>query len=186
MNKYLLASVLAFSSISFADVPEQIKNLAGCFTVSYRFIEDGTHDVDIHGTFEEMVPETKPDGSYFLQHYGIMDGQKQKHFGESWTAGKAGWTQVVYSPSGTVRYTCPQAVLEFNQYKCEVKNAPKPVRDRNRTDYETLDREITIQMTPKGFTQAERNIKRDKDNNAVSNEVGWIEYNRTDVKNCNP
>ncbi len=166
------------------DAPAQVKNLSGCFAVSYRFVEDGVFDKEITGTFEEVQFEARADGSFFLQHYGIMAGEKNKHFAEVWAPTADGkWHQTILSPFGAFRYECT-APFVFNQYLCSVKDAPKPNRDRNRTDYETLDREIALQVTPAGWTQSENNIKRDAAKRFVSNELGWIEYRRTDVKNC--
>lgn len=178
--------VLLSATASAAVAPPQIQNLAGCFAVSYRFVEDGVHDKEIKGTYEEILFEARPDGTFFLQHYGIMDQTKNKHFGEIWQPATNGqWQQTILSPSGNPRYTCTSP-FEFNQFKCAVANAPKPNRDRDRQDYETLDRDMILQITPKGWTQSETNIKRDHNGRAVSNELGWIEYRRVDSKNCQP
>jgi hypothetical protein len=181
-----MISLILFSLLNTAQAaaPAQVQNLAGCFAVSYRFVEDGSHDKEIAGTFEQIDFEEKTDGSFYLQHWGVDAGMKNKHFAEQWTPQADGkWKQVILSPFGTFRYEC-LAPFVFNQYTCSVKNAPKPNRDRNRTDYETLDREIWIQSTPAGWTQMENNIKRDKNNGFVSNELGWIEYRRTEKANC--
>lgn len=171
-------------NFAFAEAPAQIKNLSGCFEATYRFVEDGTHDLEIVGAIEEVQWEERADGSYYLQHYGIFEGQKYKHFGEHWSpAANNEWKQIIYSPSGTLRYECTAPIV-FNQYKCSVKDAPKPNRDINRHDYETLDREIVLQMTSAGWTQSENNIKRDAAKNFVSNELGWIEYRRVDAVKC--
>lgn len=168
-----------------AEAPAQVKNLSGCFEVSYRFVEDGRHDLEITGAVEEVQFEARADGSFFLQHYGIYQGQRYKHFGEHWLPLANGdWHQIVLSPTGSLRYEC-KAPIVFNQYKCSVLDAPKPNRDVNRHDYETLDREIALQMTDRGWTQAENNIKRDAARNFVSNELGWIEYRRVDAGRCN-
>lgn len=182
----LIAILSALSALSAFATPPQIQNLAGCFAVSYRFVEDGVHDKEITGTFEEILFESRPDGSFFLQHYGIMDQQRNKHFGEVWKPLANGlWEQTILSPSGSFRYSCASP-FEFNQFRCLVKNAPKPNRDRNREDYETLDRDMILLMTPAGWTQSETNIKRDGNGQAVSNELGWIEYRRVDQQNCQP
>ncbi len=180
----LAAFLLLFSPTFAAEAPEQIKNLSGCFAVSYRFVEDGRYDKEITGTFEEIQFEARADGSFYLQHYGIMSGEKNKHFGEVWEAQADGqWRQTILSPGGTFRYTCNSPFV-FNQYKCVVKDAPKPNRDRDREDYETLDRDMVLQITRAGWTQSENNIKRDANKKAISNELGWIEYRRVDAKNC--
>lgn len=180
----VLALLFSLSSAFAEQAPPQVTNLKGCFAVSYRFVEDGAHDKEIKGSFELIEFESRADGSYYLQHYGVMDGEKQKHFGEEWKALADGrWHQTIYSPSGSYRYEC-KAQFIGNQYTCAVQDAPKPNRDRDRADYETLDRNIVLQITPAGWTQAENNIKRDENRNFVSNELGWIEYRRVDAKNC--
>lgn len=178
----LLSVFQAFAAQTQA--PDQIKNLAGCFAVSYRFVEDGAHDKEIKGSFEEILFESRADGSFFLQHFGILDQEKNKHFAEVWQPTADGkWQQTILSPNGTFRYSCVSP-FDFNQFKCAVHNAPKPNRDRDRSDYETLDRDMILQITPKGWTQMETNIKRDSTGRAVSNELGWIEYRRTAPENC--
>ncbi len=177
---------VALTAAFAAEAPPQVKNLSGCFAVSYRFVEDGTHDKEITGTFEEILFEARPDGTFFLQHYGIMGQEKNKHFGEIWKPLTDGhWQQTILSPSGSFRYSCVSP-FDFNQFRCVVANAPKPNRDRDREDYETLDRDMILQITPRGWTQSEINIKRDHNGKAVSNELGWIEYRRVDARNCQP
>jgi hypothetical protein len=65
----------------------------------------------------------------------------------------------VIGPFEDLRYTCT-AQFQFNQWRCTTPGAPKPQRDRERTDYQTLDRENTLQITPQGWVQAENNVKR--------------------------
>lgn len=181
MISFILFSML---NSAHAAAPEQIQNISGCFAVSYRFVEDGTHDKEITGTYEQIDFEERADGTFFLQHYGIDGTNKQKHFAEVWSAEADGkWKQVILSPSGSFRYEC-NAAWTFNQYTCSVNKAPKPNRDRDRTDYETLDRQLWIQSTSAGWTQSENNIKRDANGGFVSNELGWIEYRRVDKANC--
>ena len=158
--------------------------LAGCFKVSYRFVEDGVHDTDIHGEFYEYIaPKPSAVGQYF-QHYGVENNQAQQHWGETWAELPDGnWEQTVVSPFGDFRYSC-KAPFVFNQWRCTVYNAPKPLRDIDRTDYATLDRDITMQITPNGFIQAANDIKRDEAGVAVANEVGWNEYDRVDDSLC--
>src|SRR5688572_27812325 len=99
-----------------ASAPAQVQNLSGCFNASYRFVEDGKHDLEITGAIEEILFEERADGSFYLQHYGIWQGEKYKHFGEQWFPLAGGhWKQVVYSPSGSVRYECVSPFV-FNQF----------------------------------------------------------------------
>jgi hypothetical protein len=163
-----------------------LKHLAGCFEVSYRFVEDGMHDKDIRGDlFEEITIEEK-DGIFTFQHYGIFKGRRINHWREEWRHNPDGsLTQVVIGPFENLRYTCT-AHFQFNQWRCTTRGAPKPQRDRERADYQTLDRENTLQITSKGWVQAENNVKRTETGVAVSNELGWNEYRRVDDVSCRP
>ena len=89
------------------------------------------------------------------------------------------------SPGGKLRYTC-EGQFQFNQFRCLVKDAPKPVRDSERKDYATLDRDITLQITSKTWIQAQNDLKKDYRGKIVSNEVGWNQYDRVDDKLCAP
>jgi hypothetical protein len=95
------------------------------------------------------------------------------------------FTQTVIGPSGDPRYACT-APFQFHQWRCATPGAPKPLRDRERTDYQTLDRENTLQITPKGWVQAENNTKCTAAGVAVANELGWNEYRRVDEARCRP
>ena len=72
----------------------------------------------------------------------------------------------------------------MNQWRCAVKGAPKPRRDRDRSDYVKLDRENTLQVNGKHWVQSENNTKIDQEGKAVANELGWNEYQRVDESNC--
>ena len=183
----LLVAVLASQRGAAEDEsPSVLKHLVGCFEVSYRFVEDGVHDKDIRGNlFEEITIEEK-DGVYAFQHYGIFKGRRIKHWREEWQRNPDGsFTQAVIGPFENPRYTCT-AHFQFNQWRCTTRGAPKPQRDRERTDYQTLDRENTLQITSKGWVQAENNIKRTATGVAVSNELGWNEYRRVEDVSCRP
>jgi len=169
-----------------AGAPGVLQHLAGCFEVSYRFVEDGVHDKDIRGDLLEEITLEAQDGVYAFQHYGIVKGRRLKHWREEWRRHPNGsFTQTVIGPSDNFRYTCT-APFQFNQWRCATHRAPKPQRDRERTDYQTLDRENTLQITPKGWVQAENNTKRTTTGVAVSNELGWNEYRRVDEGRCRP
>lgn len=161
-----------------------LKNLAGCFGVSYRFVENGVHDKDLKGDlFEEIVLEEK-NGVYAFQHWGIFKGARIRHWREEWRKEPDGrYTQRVIGPFEDFRYECT-APFVFNQWHCAVTGAPKPNRDRERTDYEVLDRTNTLQITPPGWVHAERNVKRARGGTAVANEVGWNEYRRVEASRC--
>jgi hypothetical protein len=169
-----------------AEPPGALRHLAGCFEVSYRFVEDGMHDKDIRGDLLEEITLEAQDGVYAFQHYGIFKGRRIKHWREEWRRHPDdSFTQTVIGPFENPRYTCT-AQFQFNQWRCTTHGAPKPQRDRERTDYQTLDRENTLQITAKGWVQAENNVKRTATGVAVSNELGWNEYRRVDEGRCRP
>jgi hypothetical protein len=181
----LLASIPA-GSLATDDrtPPEPLKHLVGCFEVSYRFVEDGTHDKDIKGDlFEEITLEAK-DGGWAFQHWGVFKDRRIKHWREEWRPQSDGsFTQTVIGPFEDARYACT-APFRFNQWRCSTRGAPKPQRDRARTDYQTLDRENTLQITPRGWVQSENNVKRDAGDVPIANELGWNEYRRVDPSRC--
>jgi hypothetical protein len=186
MIKIFAVLLLSLSTSAFAaDVPKPLDSLAGCYKASYRFVEDGIHDTTIVGEFYEYVSfQAVPEGFVF-QHYGQQGTDVIKHWSETWSMSADLFKQVVVDPFGKPRYEC-NGKFQFNQFSCSVKNAPKPVRDSQRTDYKTLDREIVLQITPKGWVQAQNDTKRDAAGVAVSNEVGWNQYDRVDDKVCAP
>jgi hypothetical protein len=78
----------------------------------------------------------------------------------------------------------------MNRWECHAGKAQKPFRDNgapfgfNRTDYERLDRENTLLVTPKGWIQNEHNSKRSESGKIVSYELGWITYRRLEDAAC--
>ncbi len=186
----ILPLMLISSSMAQAEPKDVIKNLRGCFKVTYRFVEDGGRDsrFDLWQGQEyfEWITLKEVESTFQLQHYGVAGGHAMKHWREDWSeTSDHAWNQKVYNPAGTeLRYECT-APIRFNQWRCHAGKAAKPViRDRDRNDYETLDRENTVQMTSKGWIQVEINDKLNKDGVAVSNEVGWNEYLRVDDSKC--
>jgi hypothetical protein len=161
-----------------------VKHLAGCFRASYRFVEDGVHDKDITGDlFEEITVEARND-DWAFQHRGVFKGRRIKHWREEWRRDDDGaFTQTVIGPFEDRRYACT-ASFHFNQWRCAVRGAPKPQRDRARTDYATLDRENTVQISPRGWVQSENNVKRAAGGSAVASELGWNEYRRVEASKC--
>ena len=180
-----------------APAPMHIESLKGCFHVIYRYVEDGKHDLDLkdlngYPIVEWISHRTKESDptTHVLQHWGVyFDTEEkkylaQKHWSEQWyPTSTSEWKQVVISPFGSIRYEC-QGKFHFNQLRCLAANVPKPQRDMNRTDYDVLDRENTLQFTSTGWVQAENNVKKKKDGTEVSIEVGWIEYRKVDEKEC--
>jgi hypothetical protein len=177
-------AVLASHRGAAAEPPGVLQHLAGCFEVSYRFVEDDVHDKDIRGELLEEITLEAQDGVYAFQHYGIFKGRRIKHWREEWRRHPDdSFTQTVIGPYENLRYTCT-APFQFNQWRCTTYGAPKPQRDRERTDYQTLDWENTLQITSKGWVQAENNVKRTAMSVVVSNELGWNEYRRVAEVRC--
>jgi hypothetical protein len=164
--------------------PEPLKYLAGCFEVSYRFVEDGVHDKDIRGDLLEEITLEDRDSVWAFQHWGVFKGRRIKHWREEWRQNPDGsFTQTVIGPFENFRYECT-APFRFNQWRCTTPDAPKPQRDRERRDYQVLDRENALQITPKGWVHSENNVKRTTAGRAIANELGWNEYRRVDTSRC--
>jgi hypothetical protein len=49
----LVAALAGHRGAAAAEPPGALRHLAGCFEVSYRFVEDGVHDQDIRGDLLE-------------------------------------------------------------------------------------------------------------------------------------
>ncbi len=194
MTRLLIALTLATSPLFAVEAeskaPALIKNLGGCFSVSYRFVEDGAHDYELpHPKMMPVVNEwiTVKDnekGAHVVQHYGVYQGDAGKfetmlHFREEWSQAKdgSGWTQNVLSPSGSPRYSCTSPERK-GQIRCQATSAPKPQRDIKRKDYDKLVRTTMLQTTPLGWVQSEMNDKVKKDGTLVATELGWIEYRK--------
>lgn len=166
--------------------PETVlPQLSGCFDVSYRFVEDGAHDFSIPATREWIEPRAvhTAEASFSFQRTGIHEGSRFKHWSEDWKKDGSQWVQVVYSPSDSKRFECP-GTFSMNQFRCAAKGTPKPTRDTEREDYDKVDREIFVQITPKGYVQSEVNVKVKADGTHVATELGWIEYTRIDSQQC--
>lgn len=180
LMSFLSGHASAASQKAFS--PEYI---AGCFDVLYRFVEDGMNDYGPTQVVERIERTTNDQGDAVFTHFQIGEGRAMKHFLETWQQTEAGsWMQTVSIPSGKTQYQCASAAI-FSQWTCKVSVAPKPRRDAARTDYDYLERESSVQLTPSGWVQSERNVKRKSDGSAVANEVGWVEYRRVADMRCN-
>ncbi len=196
MKKTLLISsfvlFLGYGSAQASEskAPQMVKNIGGCFSVSYRFVEDGSHDYEIPKVHEWITVKDSEKGVPVVQHYGVYLNEETKkfetmvHFYEEWTTvdGK-NFVQRVFGPSGNFRYECASPA-RFGQMQCQSKGAPRPLRDIKRKDYDKLNRGTTLQITPRGWVQNEINDKVKKDGTVVATEVGWIEYRRIESNIC--
>lgn len=181
---------------------ENVKNLTGCFDVTYRFVEDGVHDLfsknyTLDKPHREWIGFKRGEKNVFiLQHASIHDGQAASHFHEVWKyhPAEGTWTQEVWSQSyenkgRKLRYQCT-APWKMNRWECHAGKATKPFRDSgapfgfSRTDYEYLDRKNSLLVTPHGWVQNEHNIKMSSSDSIVSYELGWITYRRLPDEAC--
>ena len=173
---------------------ETIQELAGCFEVSWRFVEDGIHDM-----FSEDYGLTNPtkewvglrrvgDDVFHLQHVLIVDQTPLAHWHEVWSRkpDTNDWTQEVRGgtpgPESELRYGCTAPWVD-NRWECHAGRAAKPLRDDER-DYDWLDRRNVLLVTPNGFVQNEHNRKMRSSGEAVSSELGWVTYARIGEERC--
>jgi hypothetical protein len=71
-----------------ASAPAHIQNLQGCFQVSYRFVEDGRHDLDIKDALEWITLKQQSE-AYLIQHYGLIrTGEVVQHCNTSLKLGR--------------------------------------------------------------------------------------------------
>ena len=61
----LVAVLAGHRGAAAAEPPSVLRHLAGCFEVSYRFVEDGVHDQDIRGDLLEGIPRRARRGLRF-------------------------------------------------------------------------------------------------------------------------
>lgn len=201
----LAASTALASDQRASESVEFVTRLAGCFEVTYRFAEDGSHDMfspdwGLDDPVREWVGlEETADGTIVLRHVSITDdGRAVPHWYEAWKfqSDQKGWTQEVWSHTpgdgrSRLRYRCT-APWQKNLWDCHAGKAPKPFRDAgavfgfSRTDYDWLDRRNTLLVTPKGWIQFERNQKMASTGQVVSYELGWITYRRIGQDACAP
>lgn len=196
-NSLKLSFFLIFSALPAIAAPEFLNLLSGCFQVTYHYVEEGKVVYpSYYETGYEWIKLESEEKSIELRHYGIFnqggEAVAMKHWGQSWTqVNDTTWTLAVLSPSDTPRYQCTAEVKKSTldgvtayQRNCDALKAPKPRRDKDRKDYETLDRQHTWNITPTGWQDVQKNVKRDKEGAAVAHEIGWNEYKRVDPEHC--
>lgn len=201
----LAGTVAAPRAAEDPSVTDHLRHLAGCFAVTYRFVEDGVHDMfSPKWRLDEPITEwvgygQTEQGAVVLPHVSVTDdGRAVAHWYEVWTrAGEeADWTQEVWSnfpgdAESELRYWCT-APWKQNLWDCRAGRAPKPFRDEgapfgfNRTDYAWLDRGNTLLVTPEGWVQHEHNRKVAASGEVLARELGWITYRRVERAACGP
>ena len=187
--KHLIVAMIALQiQLANANTNDKPANpdfrlIQGCFDISYRFVEDGQNDTTLNT--RERIDFSNDGATAKLHHYIVQSNSLQKHFREEWTADDALWNQAIVGPDETLRYQCKGRFVG-TQWRCRVMGTPKPRRDMVRTDYDFLDRDTTLQLTPNDWIQSEVNDKRKVDGSFVANEVGWIVYHRLTEDQCPP
>lgn len=180
----MLGSFLAVPTLMAkvaADPAATIKQMAGCFKVTFQYVEDGEHDEVFDSVYE--VAELNLDDGISLSRKMIMNGTPIPHWSETWRdLGDDVWSQEVRGPGGDVRYQC-QGAWVMNQWRCQADHAPKPRRDRTRT-YSHLDRENTLVINSERWVHAQNNFKKNADDQLVSVEVGFNVYERVADSFC--
>lgn len=182
---------------------EALRQMAGCFQVTYRFVEDGEHDAlspdyGLEDPLTEWIAlERRGEGSFIHLHVGVFDGGRlMPHFHETWDYRPADgrWRHRVFDrtpddPARELRYACESA-WERNRWECAAGRAEKPFRDSgapfgfDRRDYDWLDRTNILLVTPRGWVHNEHNRKMKEDGTRVSYELGWITYERVEKPRC--
>ncbi|MBB3192581.1 DUF6607 family protein [Halomonas cerina] len=198
----LVASSAAWGAEDSESGRRHIEHLAGCFEVTYRFAEDGVHDIFSEeygleeGLLEWLALETLSETAYRLTHMSVLENRVMPHFHEIWRylPDEEGWQHEVWSrsaanPAKELRYTC-SASWVHNTWSCHAGKAEKPFRDSgapfgfDRTDYDYLDRDNTLLVTPEGWIHAQHNLKKRESGEVVAHELGWITYRRVDDQRC--
>lgn len=182
---------------------EHIANMAGCFSVLYRFYEDGEHDAfaEAYGlgdpVTERIEVASRGPRSVTLANYAVLPGGREiAHWHQVWTreGGDGLWRQTVWgrapgSSDREFRYTCA-ARWQKNTWSCHAGRAPKPFRDDGagfgfmREDYVELDRDNTLLVTDEGWVHREFNEKLDASGEVVAYEIGLIVYERRPASAC--
>ena len=122
---------------------ETIKHMAGCFSVTFHYVEDGTHDKVYEPVLERA--DLVSQAPLVIKRSLILGNLVQPHWSEEWTQLADGeWQQKVDGPYGDHRYTCSGLWIQ-NQWSCTTLQAAKPRRDEDRP-YDHLSRANTLQV----------------------------------------
>jgi hypothetical protein len=164
-------------------LPAAIRQQAGCFSVTYRFIEPGRPTEDINAAKEWIAPRKNDRKGVTLTHIGLFGGSPTWHFEDVWSPRPdGGWRVEVMGRNGP-RYTCEGKFVD-GRLSCKAPGAAKPLRDKDRKDYDKLDRGISLLVRPRYWVQQEYNDKVKGDGTLVAIEVGLVEYQRLEDSAC--
>lgn len=182
----LIVSALYTSALMANETSPPLQKMAGCFKVTYHFMEDGTHDQTFPPVYEQATLTTQGDDIH-IQRTLLVNNEAQKHWREVWThsvTADDAWQQTVYGPFEDLRYSCAAAWV-LNQWRCGPIDAPKPRRDAARP-YDHLNRENILQVSERRWVHMQINHKRLINNELYATEIGWNEYERVDNALCIP
>ena len=209
--------LLAATPAQLTTAQDAIKAQKGCFKVTFQYEEveahqDGytlappkTSSVIELVTVEEDQPTrivlqhilvTPPRIKHWKQIWQFEQSEFDEYTGENqWTertlnaAERSGqWAQVVRGVADNPRYGCsaPWSLDETPAWSCQTW-AAKPRRDKDREDYNVLNRTNTHRIHAKGWVHEQRNTKIRVENNTVTpivTEVGNNTYDRIDDAEC--
>lgn len=182
---FLLAGSFGLSCSAFAlEVPPFLQGMAGCFKVTYSFVENGQND-EFFAPVAELSELSLEDDVVQLKRSLILDDFVQAHWREEWRQldeASALWEQKVYGPFGDFRYQC-SGNLVGGSWRCEAPKAAKPRRDQDKP-YAYLNRENTLQVNEKRWVHMQRNVKKRSDDSVYAVEVGWNQYEKQDASVC--
>lgn len=177
-------ALLLVPAVQAAPLPAFLANMAGCFAVSYNFVEDGQTDEFFDPIMEKATFEE--DGELFhIRRSLLVGGMVQPHWREEWRlldAAANTWQQTVYGPFEDFRYQCSGELVQ-DSWRCEALASPKPRRDKDEP-YAKLDRENTLKFNGARWIHAQKNIKRMADGSIYSVELGWNRYERQPAEAC--
>ncbi len=181
LTTMVLIPTQGFSKTTKLEARDHILNMAGCFSVTFQYIEDGIHDAFYAPVLEKAVVTSE--SPLTLTRSLIIDGVEELHWSDTWTnVGENLWKQTVIGPFGDFRYECEGPFIE-NQWSCLAPGSAKPRRDRERP-YATLNRHNTLQINNKRWVHVQNNQKLKSDGSLFSVEAGWNRYERRPESDC--
>ena len=162
-------------------IPQVLRQMTGCFRVTFNYVEDGDHDAFYEPVYEKAAVVT--DAPLTIARTLLAEGTIQKHWSEVWTeVSETVWHQEVTGPFGDFRYACDGEWVK-NQWTCTAEHAPKPRRDAGRP-YRDLTRRNTLQINSKRWVHAQANTKWTDTGDVYSVESGWNVYEKVDDSLC--
>ena len=174
------------STLHASPAPAFLQQMAGCFSVTYNFVENGDNDEFFEPVLEKATLEESDDVIH-IRRTLIVGDQVQPHWREEWRlldAAANTWEQTVYGPFEDLRYRCSGLLIE-DSWRCEALAAPKPRRDQDKP-YAKLDRENTLKVNAKRWIHMQKNVKKMVDQSVYGIELGWNRYDRQDDAACTP